>query len=165
MPPVACIHCATRVPFDSRSTDGRSRPLIDQSPPEATVRGSVHPFRVRSAKRSVVFEPACSIQLRRTPRFDTVNCASPVLAPAGEAVAEIVGVHAGVPRAPNRDAPIKCANSMPPTATTQRLPAVILRPVLMCSAPLLVTCPSPDLHRVGSAFPPPQPHTHRLSDA
>jgi hypothetical protein len=138
MPPAACIHWATSVPFESRSTDGRSSPLIDQLSPDATVRGCVHPSRVRSAKRSVLFESACSTQLRRTPRLETVSCGSPVLAPAGAVIAAIVGVHADRSCALNGTPAQKCdANSMLATAAPPRLPAIILPPIFMCSAPLV----------------------------
>src|SRR5262245_38953883 len=91
--PLLCSHCPTSVPFDRRTTEGTSIGLIDQSWPDATVRGSVQPVCVRSAKRSVVVEPACSIQLRSTPRLETVSCGSPALAAAGDTIAAIVGFH------------------------------------------------------------------------
>ena len=70
------------------STDGTSAQLTNQSWPLATVRGSVQPDAVRSAKRSEASSPARSIQLRRTPRGDTVSCGCALPAGAGDGSAD-----------------------------------------------------------------------------
>src|SRR5207244_2209112 len=93
--PLLCNQLATSVPPVRRRTEGTSMGLTDQSLPEAADRGSVQPVAVRSANRSVVFGPSCSIQLRSRPRSDVVSCGSPLLEPAGEGIPTMDGCQAG----------------------------------------------------------------------
>src|SRR5262249_25101102 len=50
---VFCSQCATSVRSSTRTTDGTSAELTNQSLPDATLRGSVQPFAARSANFSV----------------------------------------------------------------------------------------------------------------
>src|SRR5690348_17006383 len=85
---------ATSVPVVMRITDGTSAQLMNQSVPDAAVRGSDHPLAVRSANFSVAFLPSCSSQLTRSPLGDTLTRGSDVCAPAGRVTGSTVGIHA-----------------------------------------------------------------------
>ena len=69
-----CIQSATNVPFESRSTDGVSASVMNQSSPDATFTGAVHPAAVRSANFSVGSSLSESIQLASAPFLDVVSC-------------------------------------------------------------------------------------------
>ena len=61
-------------PEGRRSTDGTSAQFTNQSRPDAIVRAAVQPEAVRSENFSVARLPDRSIQLTRTPRFETDSC-------------------------------------------------------------------------------------------
>src|SRR5438552_9502694 len=65
-------------------TDGTSAQFTNQFVPLATVRASLQPLSVRSAKRSVALSPDRSTQLRtmRSPSADSCGCA--LFAAAGD---------------------------------------------------------------------------------
>src|SRR5688572_2137567 len=83
--PLFCSQWAYSEPSASRSTDGTSAQLTNQSRPLAAVRAGVQPCPVRSENFNVARSPAGSIQLSNTPRADTVNCGCALPAAAGDA--------------------------------------------------------------------------------
>src|SRR5688572_13698365 len=83
--PLFCNQWAYSEPSSSRSTDGTSAQLTNQSRPLATVRAGAQPWPVRSENFNVARSPERSIQLSNTPRVDTVSCGCALPAAAGDA--------------------------------------------------------------------------------
>src|SRR5688572_11743129 len=113
--PLFCNQWAYSEPSSSRSTDGTSAQLTNQSRPLATVRAGVQPWPVRSENFNVARSPARSIQISNTPRADTVSCGCALPELAGE-VMVVIAKSADCARDVDPNAASALTNRMVPAA-------------------------------------------------